>query len=331
MKTSDKIISYIKEHNQASGKELADYLNEISPRAVRKQLKNMLESGQLRKVGKPPKVYYLLNLEQTNAISLQATYAIAKIDPILKQLIDERYLYITPSGEKKVGWEGFLVWCQKTNQDPIKTAKEYSQTLQKYDAFSKNGFINGIDKLRRTFTKVNLDKLFYLDFYSIERFGKTKLGQMLLYAKQSQDRKLIRSLTDEITPKIQTLLDKYDIDGVIFIPPTVKREVQFMNELEKQFRSPVARVAVAKVKTDVPVPQKTLNKLEDRIENAKNTFVVEDNKQYQNILLIDDAVGSGATLNEVAAQIRRKGLCNGKIIGLAVTGSFKGFDVISEI
>lgn len=329
MKTSDKIISYINEHNQTSGKELADYLNEITPRAVRKQLKKMLESGQLRKVGKPPKVYYLINQTSFNTISVGLPYSI--IDPEIKSQIDKRYLYITPSGEKKVGWEGFVVWCQKTNQDLVKTAKEYVQTLQKYDALSKNGFINGIDKLRRTFAKVHLDKLFYLDFYSIERFGKTKLGQMLLYAKQSQDRILIRTLTDEITPKIQILLEKYAVDGVVFIPPTVKREVQFMHELEKQFRIPVTRVVVTKIKTDVPVPQKTLNKLEDRIENAKNTFVVEDKKQYQNILLIDDAVGSGATLNEVAAQIRSKKLCQGKIIGLAITGSYKGFDVISEV
>ena len=49
------------------------------------------------------------------------------------------------------------------------------------------------------------------------------------------------------------------------------------------------------------------------------------------MLLIDDAVGSGATLNETAKQIRNKKLASGKIIGLAITGSFKGFDVISEV
>jgi DeoR/GlpR family transcriptional regulator of sugar metabolism len=35
IKTSQKIIDYIKENNQASGRELSDYL-EISDRAVRK-------------------------------------------------------------------------------------------------------------------------------------------------------------------------------------------------------------------------------------------------------------------------------------------------------
>jgi len=52
---------------------------------------------------------------------------------------------------------------------------------------------------------------------------------------------------------------------------------------------------------------------------------------YKNILLIDDAVGSGSTLNETAGQIKRKGICKGQVIGLTITGSFKGFDVISEV
>jgi predicted amidophosphoribosyltransferase len=88
---------------------------------------------------------------------------------------------------------------------------------------------------------------------------------------------------------------------------------------------------VNKVKTPVAVPQKTLNKIEDRIINARETIVVESNASYSNILLIDDAVGSGSTLNETAKKIRQKGLCKGIIIGLAITGSFKGFEVISEV
>ncbi|MCL4417171.1 MAG: hypothetical protein M1365_10810, partial [Actinobacteria bacterium] len=68
-----------------------------------------------------------------------------------------------------------------------------------------------------------------------------------------------------------------------------------------------------------------------RIENARQTIIVDDKRIYENVLLIDDAVGSGATMNEIARQIKDKYLVNGHIIGLAITGSFKGFDVISEV
>src|SRR3989344_5054872 len=171
----------------------------------------------------------------------------------------------------------------------------------------------------------------FIDFYSIERFGKTKLGQLLLYAKQSQNRHLIKELIVDIKPAIAQLIKKNNIEAIGFIPPTVKREVQFMKELERQLHFKVAKISIFKIRNGISVPQKTLNKLEDRIENAKKTMVVDTTKQYKNILLIDDAVGSGATLNEIAAQIKTKGVGSGKIFGLAVTGSFKGFDVISEV
>lgn len=324
MLTSQEIIDYISKNGQASGKELSDYLGGITSRAVRKQLKNLLDKDILRKIGRPPKVYYLLKKGET-------TLSIGKIDKKTKHIIDERYLFISPAGEAKTGWEGFIAWCEKTKQDPIKTANQYIQTIDKFDRFRKDSLIDGMPKMENAFRNVFLDKLFYLDFYSIERFGKTKLGQMLLYAKQSQSIPLIRNLINEIRPQIISFIERYKIDGILFIPPTVKREVQFMKVLEEQLSLTIRALSVSKVKTEIIVPQKTLSKLEDRIENARQTIIVDDTKQYNNILLIDDAVGSGSTLNETARQIKNKKLAKDKIIGLAITGSFKGFDVISEV
>ncbi|NCF75445.1 MAG: hypothetical protein GWO87_03090 [Xanthomonadaceae bacterium] len=169
-----------------------------------------------------------------------------------------------------------------------------------------------------------------MDFYSIERFGKTKLGQLLLYAKQSQNKRLIKELVDDMRPLVKKIIKKFKIDGVGFIPPTVKREVQFMNELRKKLNLNIRKITITKIKTDIIIPQKTLNKLNDRIENAKKTFVAEETGNFKTILLIDDAVGSGATLNEIAKKIKDKGIAE-KVIGLAITGSYKGFDVISEV
>lgn len=324
-KTSEKIIEYIAKRGQTSGKELADRFHEISSRAVRKQLKNLLEKGSLRRIGRPPQVYYSLAKE-----GKEDKY-IEKIDPKTRRIIEARYLFITPLGEELSGWDGFLAWCKKTEQDPIKTAKEYIHTLEKYDSFRKGNVINGMVKMKQTFKKVYLDSLYYLDFYSIERFGKTKLGQMLLYAKQSQNKRLMRQLIEDIRPRIKSIIKKHQIDAILFIPPTVKRDVQLMKELERNLALSLPILAVVKVKTPIIIPQKTLTKLYDRVENAKKTIIVDDNRLFTNILMIDDAVGSGATLNETAHQIKIKRLNKGKVIGLAITGSFKGFDVISEI
>ena len=323
--TATKIISYLGAHSQATAKELADVTG-ISRQALFRQLGKLQMQDQIYKIGTPPEVFYLLKQK-----IIEDHRDHTEIDPATKIYIDKNYLFITPTGERLEGLVGFIDWCRKTKQPVEKTAQEYVKTLGKYNAYKKNGLIDGTVKLKATFGHSSMHKLYYLDFYSIERFGKTKLGQLLLYAKQSQNRHLIKELIVDIKPAIAQLIKKNNIEAIGFIPPTVKREVQFMKELERQLHFKVAKISIFKIRNGISVPQKTLNKLEDRIENAKKTMVVDTTKQYKNILLIDDAVGSGATLNEIAAQIKTKGVGSGKIFGLAVTGSFKGFDVISEV
>ena len=73
-----------------------------------------------------------------------------------------------------------------------------------------------------------------------------------------------------------------------------------------------------------------MSKIFERVANAKNTFIVPRQQAYEHILIIDDAIGSGATINEIAIKIKDKKLAN-KISGLAITGSYKDFEVISEL
>ena len=322
--TSARIIEYIESKVQVSGKELFDQF-ELSDRSIRKQLKKLFEEGLIYKIGKPPKVFYAIkekSQEQGSKLLL---------DKESETIINERFLIITPSGEEKEGIEGFKYWCKKIDLNAEKTAKEYVQTLRKYDPYKKEGLIDGMAKFKSTFETVYLDRVYYVDFYSIERFGKTKLGQYLLYAKQSQNKVFIKRLVNLIKPKIYELIKKSKINAIGYIPPTVKREIQFMKELEKNIGSNLRTISITKIKTPVIVPQKTLSKLNDRMENAKSTLVVDEKRTFKNILLIDDAVGSGATLNETAKKIRGRKISKGKIIGLAIVGSFKGFDVISEV
>jgi len=321
-KTSQKILKYIENKGQASGNELAQYLA-ITTRAVRKQLNNLLEEGRLYKIGKPPKVFYLIAEKKKETDSVC-------IEPALKKIIDENFLIITPSGEREEGVSGFIYWCDKQKLPIEKTAEEYEKTIQKYAPYKKDGLIDGMYKIKNTFDKIFLDDVFYLDFYSIERFGKTKLGSLLLYAKQSQNRTLMKELVEQIRPQINSLVERFNVDAVGFIPPTVKREVQLMRELERGLNLPIPVINLIKVKTPVAVPQKTLNKLEDRIENARKTIVVQESRKFKTLLLIDDALGSGATLNETAMKIRNQNIAE-IIIGLVITGSFSGFEIISEV
>ncbi|MEK7501724.1 MAG: winged helix-turn-helix transcriptional regulator [Patescibacteria group bacterium] len=320
--TTDKIIEYMKSKDQVTPAELSNYLG-INRAATHRQINKLMRDNIIYKIGKSPKVFYLLT-EKKKLVNT------VHIDPELKKLIDDNFLVITPAGEREEGFHGFEYWCDKQKLPVDKTALEYKKTLRKYIPYKKDGLIDGMYKIKHTFDEVFVDKVFYLDFYSIERFGKTKLGQILLYAKQSQNKILIRELIDQIKPQVISLIKKFEINAVGYIPPTVKRETQLMKELERQLNLSIPSINLVKVKTPVTVPQKTLNRLEDRVENARGTIIVDDAKKYKTILLIDDALGSGATLNETARKIKNQKLAE-NIIGLAITGSFSGFEVISEV
>ena len=185
-------------------------------------------------------------------------------------------------------------------------------------------------KNTKGYDKIFLDELLYLDFYTIERFGKTKLGTILHYAKQGQSKMLMKILLQEIKQKIDIIISDYDIDAIAFVPPTIKRETQIMKFLANGLKIYLLVIVIMKIGGIIPVPQKSLNKIEERINNAENTFVIKGNVSYKNVLLIDDAVGSGSTLNQISGKIKRKQLAK-NIIGLAIVGSYKGFDVITDV
>ena len=114
------------------------------------------------------------------------------------------------------------------------------------------------------------------------------------------------------------------------MPPTIRREVQIMKYLETHLKINLPKVNIQKISGIIPVPQKSLNKLEERINNAENTFAVNNAAKYKHVLLVDDAVGSGSTLNQIAGKLKQKGIA-AKVTGLAIVGSFKGFDVVTDV
>ena len=215
----------------------------------------------------------------------------------------------------------------------IKTLKEFVQNKEKYASYyDKQGNINGLDKLKNTkgYEKIWLDDLFYLDFYAIERFGKTRLGTILHYAKQGQNKFLMKLMMDEIRERIVSFVNLQKADAIGFVPPTIRREVQIMKFIQNNLQLPFPIIEIKKLSGIIPVPQKSLQKLDERIVNAENTFAITEKRTFKHVVLIDDAVGSGSTLNQIAGKIKNKQVAQ-KVTGLAIVGSFKGFDVVTDV
>ena len=105
---------------------------------------------------------------------------------------------------------------------------------------------------------------------------------------------------------------------------------QIMTVLQKLLNIELPLIKVEKIRNQIVVPQKALSKVFERKANAKNTFYVPKQQSYNCVLIIDDAIGSGATINEIAIKLKDKNIAK-EIIGLSITGSYKGFEVISEL
>jgi DNA-binding transcriptional ArsR family regulator len=327
MNIENQIVSYLKEHVEASPNELFEKVG-ASRQMLHRVLNRLLQENMLEKVGRPPKVFYRIK-ERTES----KTGGGDTISDDKKEFLQQHFNLFTETGNELNGTEAFERWCVKQKLPLQKTVDEYIGAREKYLAyFGNNEFINGTEKLKNTkgFEKVCIDEMFYGDFYAIERFGKTKLGNLIHFAKQGQSKPLMEKICMALKPKIETLIEEMKIDAVGYIPPTIKRELQLMNYMKRSLNLSLPHINIKKVSGIIPVPQKALAKLEERISNARASIVVDDKRNFNKILLIDDAVGSGATINETACKLKLKKMTS-TVIGFAVVGSFKGFDVIQEV
>lgn len=325
--TSLKIIKIIEKQGKARVHDIVAELS-LSNRAIHKQLKKLLIDGKLIKMGKPPLVYYAIG-EEKKKIAINDKY---------QQFIDNHYLRVTPQGEMLKGVEGFIDWVKDIGriEEVDRLAKRYIEVRTKANKSKKKELIDFTRKIKLAMGAEGIDKAYGVDFYSLPEFGKTRLGQLVFYAKQSQNKKLINNLVKETRGQIKRLIKEYKIQAIVYVPHSVPRKIQFLKEYKVGLKLNLPEINLVKVyKGEVVVAQKSLSKLKDRIENARETILIDMREQgiknrYRSVLIIDDAIGSGASMNEVAKKLKQKKMAE-KVIGFSLIGSYKGFDVIREI
>lgn len=321
-KEANEVLRAIKKYGPVRSVQLAKVLN-ISTKNLYKHLSVLLDIHLIKKIGTTPKVFYVFNETQkiNELISDKSDY-----------LIDKNYIYVSPSGEVIRGINGFKAWCQKNDFDIIKEKNLFIKKYKEINKLKKDNLISAKKRILSGGKDLQLDEVFFSDFYSFDHFGKTKLGQLVYLGKTSQNKELITEVAELIKSGIESIITKYNIGLICFVPPTMDRKVQFLDVLKSNLNLNMDELVAMKVVGATKVPQKTLKKLEDRIINAKQTIAVDPSQKINsNVLIIDDAAGSGATLNEIAKKIKALSTNNVKIVGYSVIGSFKGFDVISEV
>ncbi len=337
------ILAYIKKFGPIRPSQIAIGVG-ISNTNLHIALLRLCDDGTVIKTGNVPRVYYQYTEELSkdrDAYIKASTYTKNRVNnsqdnikssgTFNEYIVEINYIYTTADGQILRGIEGFKYWCHKAKLNFESELNSYIKNIKLIEKIKKDGIIS----LKKTIlsgkgTKIYLDKIYCSDFYNIGHFGKTKLGQLVYISKTSQNKTLVKEISNLIKTDIEHLIKKYNIKYIAFIPPTIKRNVQFLDVLENNLNINLKKIKIEKIKSKTLIPQKTLRKLEDRIENASKTISISPIQKIDGpVLLIDDATGSGATLNETAKKI--KNISDVKVIGYSVVGSMKGFDVINEI
>ena len=261
----------------------------------------------------------------------------------LSHLINH-FAYLDPNGNYLTGFDGFENWYKSQNKKESESdlILKFSHEVSKINQLrSSNNLIEAKSKIKENFgqNKIFLDKLYYLDIYSYPLFGRTKIALLAFQAKQSQNKDLARILLSQIKIPILEFVNQSQFDVVGFIPPSIPRNFQFMNFWESELNIQLPKLIIQKFfPGGHPIQQKSQKTTEERRINAENTFRIETisdlnilKKANLKCLLIDDFVGSGASLNIVAGKIKKL-YPNIKIIeGLAIAGNIKDFPVVKEM
>jgi predicted amidophosphoribosyltransferase len=326
IKTKDEILKYIRVNDKTTVNKISEVFS-IGKVMIHRHLNALIKENKIIKIGTPPKVYYSIKNED------KVEGGKYEIDSKTSQVINDNFTLLEPDGVEVEGLDGFIKWCENRKYQVVSKAIEYVKLIDEYDNFKKDDFINATQKLTSTFQEEDrfLDELYYLYPYSFPVFGKTKMGQWLFHAKQTQSKNLMRKVLNIVTPQIERFITINEIDAISFVPPTVPRNIQFMSELRKYLHTSLPTIKIEKIKTDIMIQQKSLKEISDRIKNAEGTMIINnENTNYKKLLIIDDFTGSGSTLNILAKKIKKQKIAS-CVLGLTITGSMNGFEVVKEI
>lgn len=280
MSIRNKIISLLQRNGPMAVHDLAVTLG-VSRQYIHRKLNELLDEGIIQFFGKSPHVFYSLKEEKTLNKSVIVDYE-------AEQFLKQHFIQVDALGNLLEGLEAFKYWCEKQNLNVGKTLPEFMVTRKKYLSFYNPQYlIDGTDKLKTTkgMNQIGVNRLYYLDFYAIERFGKTRLGTLMHYAKQGQNKQLMKKIAEEVRQRVYHLIQDQQIEAVLFVPPTIDRKIQIMTVLEKLLAIEKSVLKIKKIKGNLVIPQKALSNVYERIANAKSSFYIPEQKAFQRILI----------------------------------------------
>lgn len=351
-----KVLDALKELGVATPNQLLEsrILN-IGRVMLHRHLKVLASKELITRIGTPPKVYYQFN----QPIKEQHNTKLILPDPAStadKTMVDA-YFAFTSGYEFLEGLTGFNEWFhvkqlpnlrrQRSKKKPFdeQVSTTYQQSLMDYCTLRKDIegqrvedelLFDGTPRYRSIHSEHVIDNVYYLDFYSLPIYGKTRLGWYVQKAKVGDrlSMRFIDTIAYELKPPLLSFIEQRQVDALLWVPHSLSRPVSLMDELKKRLATTIPHIKVMKAFPAEVIPQKSISDLQARIDNALNSNHILTNREqlsnFKHILIIDDAIGSNATIHSIASKLRQS-VPKIVISAMSVVGSYKGFDVIQDI
>jgi predicted amidophosphoribosyltransferase len=141
---------------------------------------------------------------------------------------------------------------------------------------------------------------------------RTKLGNLIHQFKYEQNRHSGELLSGLVSEFIDANMDLKSAELILTVPPSFKSRpfgpVSFMAEKVRQ-RTGIPWESDAFVRTRLTRPQKEMVGKESKQLNVINTFKIAKpiDLKGKRILLLDDVIASGATLDELSSMLKLAG------------------------
>ena len=326
---SADIADHIKQHPWINAVDLAAHFW-VTTRTIYRHLDLLIIQNEIIKRGKVPQVRYYVHTKPKNTD--------VHFSPEITRALHSEWYQISKTWEELIWTEWFITRCKKRKNEPIDAAKRWHKHIRYIDNITTPHGIDAIKKLKWYGNDV-LTNFWYGSIYALPEFGKTKPWTWMEIAKTHPSNKVFDKLIELINPYFQHIIHDFSIDWLCFAQPTAKRPKQIMNYLEKVLARDLPVLPLYKVPGFFP-PQKTLRKREERIANAQVSFAFKEiqmKKPYSHVLIVDDAVWSGATLVEIWRKILQNNYAK-KVSALSITGTangifdeFKHFEVLANV
>jgi len=183
------------------------------------------------------------------------------------------------------------------------------------------------------FTSV-LEDIFFSGCYLGVDNKKTKLASMISTGKNEENIEIILKIAKCISPSLNSIIKENKIEYIAFIPPTKIRKVQFIDVIRSALELNLVNIELKKCNlTQKQAEQKSLRDYASRYANAKDSIILTDPnlKINGNVLIFDDVVETGVSVNECANIIDKFAITEIKIFGYAIVLNQGGVDCICDI